>query len=715
MNGEFVAHALAGAASIAAVAAIHAPLAYAAWRLAGNWFGARSPAERARDAFLAACVIWHCEVLLLGVAGALGWLGVSLLHYMLLAAILLIERRMHTVVSPRSVLDGAAAADKGGIGRAFAWAAVGAALFLAAGLALYRIAALPDPYDSLTYHLMLPARWLDAGRLEAVSTIFGDIAPTYTPAAVEEFFFGLMLPLGFDGLARIGQLPFLLAGAALVAALARGETADAAPAARARGIAAAAMYLFLPELLVQGTGSMVDVAAAAYFLGALHRLLRWRRSRAPRDAIFAGALAGLVAASRFTGPVYLLGLVPFLCARPNRDWLRGIACFLGALAVTGAYPYVRNWLWTGNPLYPLEIELGGRTLFDGLFDSGALSASRYHIAGVHTALQFLTSAWGYTGIAAAATGAVLPFLTFGKLSPSRFAAPALLLFALHFFVVPYNANMRFLFPCWALAVLALVAIPALERARPGVFLAIAAAFALEAILRLAGEFRAMSPAPAAANVSLAACALVAAGTAAGWRAAKLGARGRRTIATLAAAAALLGVAGAQAWRETHPREIDGRDLRFRGYAAAWAAVRGFPDRSRIAYAGANLPYPLRGGARRHDVFTVPLDGAEVRRLPHEQERGSDLAASAASVELAIERARPDRVRWLERVALARVDYLALYLPSSRRSRLPEEEWVERDPRRFERVAIDLPAEGPRLIIYRVRLDAAPENAAGGKR
>ena len=92
-------------------------------------------------------------------------------------------------------------------------------LVLALAAALFRVAMLPDPYDSLTYHLMLPAHWLEHQHLDLLPTTFGDIAPTYTPEAVEVFFLGLMLPTGSDILARIGQLPFLLVGLVTLARL----------------------------------------------------------------------------------------------------------------------------------------------------------------------------------------------------------------------------------------------------------------------------------------------------------------------------------------------------------------------------------------------------------------------------------------------------------------------------------------------------------------
>ena len=66
-------------------------------------------------------------------------------------------------------------------------------------------------YDSLSYHLFFPARWLQDHRLSIIPTPFSDVAQAYAPANGELFFLWLMLPFHGDLLARIGQLPVLSA------------------------------------------------------------------------------------------------------------------------------------------------------------------------------------------------------------------------------------------------------------------------------------------------------------------------------------------------------------------------------------------------------------------------------------------------------------------------------------------------------------------------
>src|SRR5205085_9057179 len=75
--------------------------------------------------------------------------------------------------------------------------------------------------DAPIYHLYFAARWWKAGRLFLVASPFGENAATYFPAGGDLWFTWLMIPLGGDRLARVGQAPFLLMAGATCDAIAR--------------------------------------------------------------------------------------------------------------------------------------------------------------------------------------------------------------------------------------------------------------------------------------------------------------------------------------------------------------------------------------------------------------------------------------------------------------------------------------------------------------
>jgi hypothetical protein len=60
-------------------------------------------------------------------------------------------------------------------------------------------------YDSLSYHLLFPARWLQEHQISIVPTPFSDPAQAYQPANGELYFLWLMIPFHGDLVARIGH------------------------------------------------------------------------------------------------------------------------------------------------------------------------------------------------------------------------------------------------------------------------------------------------------------------------------------------------------------------------------------------------------------------------------------------------------------------------------------------------------------------------------
>ena len=143
-------------------------------------------------------------------------------------------------------------------------------------------------YDSLSYHLVFPARWLQESALSIVQTPFSDPAQAYQPGNGELFFLWLMLPFHGDLLARIGQLPFLLLAGTTVYAIARRSGVAPAHAAYAP------MFLFLARPVVeQAVGADVDLVCAAMFLTSLYLGIVAVDSDRNRDWAMWGVSVGL--------------------------------------------------------------------------------------------------------------------------------------------------------------------------------------------------------------------------------------------------------------------------------------------------------------------------------------------------------------------------------------------------------------------------------------
>ncbi len=92
-------------------------------------------------------------------------------------------------------------------------------------------------------------------------------------------------------------------------------------------------------------------------------------------AILAGALAGAVAGTKYTG-CFVAASMAIAYLWENRSLLR-ISWFLFASLLAGVWPYARNFLWSGDPMFPFLLhwlapsKVNAYTLAIDLADTGA--------------------------------------------------------------------------------------------------------------------------------------------------------------------------------------------------------------------------------------------------------------------------------------------------------------------------------------------------------
>jgi len=259
---------------------------------------------------------------------------------------------------------------------ALAVACLGVATRLLILLAAWQCLAAPEyVYDALNYHLTFAAQWAQTGRLAIVSTWLGDPAPSYAPAAMDVYFTTLLLPAGSDALARCGQFPGYL-----LLVLALGTLAGAL---RVNHLAAATLIMIaagLPGIAAQAASAMVDVALAAFLMAGVAFALRLLRSRSVADFCGLALSTGLAAGTKYLALLYLVAFAPLPALAAWRfatSRRSGIPRPAGAAAASGAavlaglwiggYGYARNSLLTGNPLYPLRVQIAGVIILDGAF------------------------------------------------------------------------------------------------------------------------------------------------------------------------------------------------------------------------------------------------------------------------------------------------------------------------------------------------------------
>ena len=490
-------------------------------------------------------------------------------------------------------------------------------------------------YDTLSYHLHAPATWLADRRLEIVPAVFGDPSPAYAPSNLELWFAFLMAPLRSDYLAGTGQIPFAaLAALAIVGAVR--ETGGQRTAA----LAAALVFLLVPEIWQQARTAMTDLGLAALLLASLP--FSFRAARQPRggDLLTAAAALGLAVGTKYVGlplalPFALVAPVALLSARSGGPRAGTMAAAAALVLLTGGFWYLRNALVTGNPFYPVAT-LG----LPGLTDRAAMRAWIYHLPiGQLGALGGMLGAAGLGFVVAAAVVVIWRRLWLE-------AGLLLALVVIFWLWIPYQES-RFLFPAFGVAAVAI------GRARGPAAGSPAAPLDWRLGIVLAGLVEYSTP-ERWLIVPVGALAAAAAG---GWRALSAQAR-RPSRSMLAVALGGLGVAagatltvGLERYRAHDPGYAVGT-----GLDDAWGWFRRNLYGVRVACTGTNLGFPLAGRDLANQVIYVNVAGAPTDRLA-DFERRLPPPARAATPESAPYRDGASFDVWWHNLRAARADVL----------------------------------------------------------
>jgi Dolichyl-phosphate-mannose-protein mannosyltransferase len=456
-------------------------------------------------------------------------------------------------------------------------------------------------YDTLSYHLHVPATWLADGRLEIVPAVFGDPSSAYAPSNLELWFAFLMAPLRSDYLSGSGQIPFAALGALAIVATVREDGGR-----RTAALAAALAFLLIPEIWQQARTAMTDLGMAALLLASLPFALRARRSNGDGDLATAAVALGLAVGTKY---VALPLALPFAIVAARFVWrgrprARSLAVAAALFVATGGFWYLRNAFLTGNPFYPVA----GFQL-PGLYDRAAMRAWPYHLPiGNIGALGEMIAAAGLGFV-------VLSAIVFVWRRPPLETGLLLAIVALFWLAIPYQES-RFLFAGFGVAAVAM----GRAAARPP-----AALDWRVGLLLLAGlvEYRTSERWLILPAGALGACAAFL------WR--RLPAQPQRWAAISGLCLAVVGVAaaltvGLERYRGGDPGYGVGT-----GIDDAWRWFRANVRGARVAYTGTNLAFPLTGRDLSNHVAYVNVAGAAGDRL-HDFGRRAPPPGAAATPE-----------------------------------------------------------------------------------
>ncbi|MHC4965247.1 MAG: hypothetical protein ACYTGE_10075 [Planctomycetota bacterium] len=209
-------------------------------------------------------------------------------------------------------------------------------------------------YDALSYHLQLPKEWLAAGRI----TPLDHNVYSYLPGYVEAAYYHLAVLHG-DGIASVYACQLLHAGFALMTAAVVGRIAWRL-GGRMVAAAAAAIVLGTPWTVVAGSLGYNEMVVA-FLLATGLLVIQVAPPDSPRRAAALGVLAAAACGAKLTAIGFVaapLGLL-MLAAVPPKRWPACVGA-AGAAAAVCVLPYLlRNWAYSGNPVFPFATGLLG--------------------------------------------------------------------------------------------------------------------------------------------------------------------------------------------------------------------------------------------------------------------------------------------------------------------------------------------------------------------
>ncbi|MFO0948926.1 MAG: phospholipid carrier-dependent glycosyltransferase [Planctomycetota bacterium] len=537
--------------------------------------------------------------------------------------------------------------------------------------------------DAPIYHLFFALRWWQAGWIEFVPTPFGELAASYFPANGDLWLTWLVIGEQGATLAKVGQWPFAVLGGVVIYGLGR-----QCGAGRSAAMVPAVLWLTTFLVLFSAALANVDLLFAYSYLSAIYFWCQFQRERAAGNAgwdalLLASLAAGLTIGTKSVGLAFV-GIL-FLFTLPS--WWRGpgrvtklvILCIGGAIPTT--FWFVRNIVFTGNPVYPLDIRILGIEWFPGWYAPAAMKQSGYHLPpsdwrilldrlSVVVDLRILWL-WALSLL----VGGFYLFAKKGKSSSRNFApwlaglaVSQLLLF---WYVLPYNTQERFLLPALGCGIVPLsLAIKRRAWLQYAVLLVVGWHLATpswttnlfggvpgEGVTLLPLFQEPLSQGSVAVALSLPA----------GIALASLLAWTRNRWAMLGSAAVIL---GAFFFTSSPVRAMLAKQREFAFYPAADFGLKLLPawlslekatsDKSAvIAYSGTNLPYYLFGSQLQNHVYYVDIEGRADWHpsMDHWDRRKEGLFDTASNPWPDWHRERPNLEKWLACLDQLGVEFL----------------------------------------------------------
>lgn len=207
----------------------------------------------------------------------------------------------------------------------------------------------PTAFDSIMYHLPFAKIYIQNHQI--VPAIFTRYS--FSPQT-NEMLFTLMMLFDKDVGAQLVQwLMMLLVSTMLIAWGCRVFSFQS-------GLWAAALWLATPLVILLGTSAYIDIGLTLFVTLTAYSIFNWITTKEKSWLIFAAVFCGLAVSSKYSALIFLgiFGLI--VLYRSIRESRFSDVFIFSIIAGSIAAPwYLRNFYYTGNPLFPFMASLFG--------------------------------------------------------------------------------------------------------------------------------------------------------------------------------------------------------------------------------------------------------------------------------------------------------------------------------------------------------------------
>lgn len=649
------------------------------------------------DSVLVCFILSFAQIILvgifLGISGRLYQADVFITHFLILALILLIFLRIKTPVfikpDIKFILDSH-----------LLILAVSVFFSFFAVKAFLNLINPPMDADSLLYHLAFPAAWIKSACLNTPFFIFGSMpveipgslalaSPSYFPINAELFFTWLMLPLKNAFLADLGQAPFYFIGITAVYSILRKYNLS-----QKISLLSGFLLVLIPNIFKQlRAAAQTDLISAVLFLLIIFTLLLFKFDFTLKNSLLIGITSGLFIGTKFNNLIWLAAIFPlagyifFKSIKKQRPKAGKVFLCLGAIVLTtlvfGSYMYIKNYIFTGNPIFPVELKISGKVIFKGLVDSSTYKMQLF-TKDVGDLFRLFREGLGVQFFALILPCTFLPVFFYRylkkKLSPFTeyfllFLTPLFALILFKFFINVYIA--RYFFPYLALGLITAVIFLNTLRHTNKYFMAVVFVSIIAASFELAHRYELV------VSILLSLLLFI---TLEVYKKQLLAFYSSKSFRKAALIGAIIGLLFFIYFNYRYDKEEFNRYLlRFSkkevwqvDMGKGWKALNDLTGQgANVAYTGRQDAYPLYGANLKNDVQYISVNNKEI--APYNNPDG-------------LYRRVQDYAAWKENLRKHKIDYLFIAKPvfNNRESADPdkfpiEDEWAAAHPDNFELV------------------------------